>query len=106
MRNNTEGKPFIEKINLVKIKSKEVDVEIIGNWPNPSWSLKEVQIIWNETEQEVKIDINGIKSRGIAVTMLKPFREIVNIQFPSLDKWVIIVQGKAKELRTQLWLQG
>ena len=75
---------------------------ISGNWPTPSWKIKDIQTKIDENSQEITISIIGETSKNLALQVLKPFSEVVELSVPLNKNWRIMVKGRTGDIVKQL----
>ena len=75
---------------------------ISGYWPTPSWKIKDIQTKIDENSQEITISIIGETSKNLALQVLKPFSEVVELSVPLNKNWRIMVKGRTGDIVKQL----
>ena len=66
--------PFISSINLPEqvAKNESFQLDLRGNWPNPSWSYSSTDIDTDVLNKHISISYLGISGGGLALQVLKP----------------------------------
>jgi hypothetical protein len=79
---------------------KEAILVIRGNWPTPNWEHVDTEIEIEENHMEVSY--LGKSRGGIAMQVLKPFEDRIELVFPHSGQWTVSVRGRAHELIEKL----
>lgn len=99
-----EAPPFIESIQLPDrvLVNESTIITIHANWPTPLWKTKDLTVNPDWENRRVDIVCMGVSGSGMTMQRLEPFSFIVEVSFPIVGTWTIVVKGKADEHRREI----
>lgn len=97
---NTTSYPYLSNVEI--ILNQPIKVLIAGNWPTPSWKITDIQKKIDDNNHIITISIIGESGKGLALQVLKPFSEAVELSTAVDKNWKIIVKGRAGDIIKQI----
>jgi hypothetical protein len=97
-----ESPPFLEHIHLIPDpeNQKQAIMVIRGNWPTPNWEHVRTEITTEGDTMEV--EYLGKSRGGLAMQVLKPFEDRIELVFPHIAEWTVVVRGRGQKLESKI----
>ncbi len=100
--NESSVPPYIKDVQVpsdLKV-GEEFIVQVVGDWPNPSW--KHIKTDISYLENRVEINYRGVRGAGFALMVLQPVSFEVPLTLNKEGKWKIIVLGRSGNFEVEV----